>query len=209
MESAYESPTGASSASGGPTWEIAHLFPAQGQWTEQEFLALPDPHRFELSQGKLEALAMPTWLHASIAFFLARLLHDFVRPRGLGLAAPAPLYVRLWEGEIRQPDVVFCFHENIQDRRKIQNGADLAIEVVSEGKENRDRDLVKKRKLYGRAGIREYWIVDPYEQQISVLTLVDQEYQTAGTYKLGEHAASVLLPGFTVDVQAVFANAEQ
>lgn len=193
METAHATPTG----------------PTQGYWTEPEFLALPDPHRFELSQGQLEVLAMPTWLHASIAFFLARLLDDFVRPRGLGLAAPAPLYVRLWEGEIRQPDVVFCFHENIHDRRKIQNGADLAMEVVSEGKDNRDRDIVLKRSLYARAGIREYWIVDPLEQLISVLTLVGEEYQTAGEYKPGENAVSLLLPGFTVDVQAVFANAEQ
>ena len=208
METTYELPTGVSSAAGGPTWEIAHLFPRQGQWTESEFLALPGPHRFELSEGRLEALPMPTWVHALIVQYLSGTLDDFARPRKLGRAAPTPLYVRLWEDEVRQPDVVFCFHENIHDRRKTQNGADLAMEVVSEGKENRDRDLVKKRKLYAQAGIREFWLVDPLEQVISVLTLVDGEYQTAGEYKPGEQAVSVLLPGFAADVQAVFAAAE-
>lgn len=152
---------------------------------------------------------MPTWLHARLGFVLAMLLDDFARPTRLGLAAPAPLYVRLWEGEIRQPDVVFCFTENIHDRRKIQNGADLAIEVVSEGKENRDRDLPKKRQLYAQAGIREYWIVDPQERTISVLALEGDSYRTVGEYKEADQATSLLLPGFSVGVREVFAAAEQ
>jgi Uma2 family endonuclease len=152
---------------------------------------------------------MPTWVHALIVQYLSGTLDHFALSRKLGRAVPAPLYVRLWDEQIRQPDVVFCFAENIHDRRKIQNGADLAMEVVSEGKDNRDCDMVLKRSLYARAGIREYWIVDPLEQLISVLTLVGEEYQTAGEYRPGENAASLLLPGFAVDVHAVFANAEQ
>lgn len=151
---------------------------------------------------------MPTWVHALIVQYLARQLDDFAVQRKLGRAVPAPLYVRLWDEQIRQPDVVFCFFDNIHDRRKIQNGADLAMEVVSEGKENRDRDLVLKRALYARAGIREYWIVDPQEQLIAVLTLDGQEYRLAGEYKTGEEAVSLLLPGFALNVQAVFAAAE-
>jgi Uma2 family endonuclease len=208
MDPVYETPTGTSSVFGGPTWEIAHLFPTQGHWTEASFLDLPVPHRFELSEGRLEALPMPTWVHALIVQYLSGSLDHFALSRKLGRAAPAPLYVRLWDDQIRQADVVFCFFENIHDRHRIQNGADLAMEVISEGKDNRDRDTVLKRSLYARAGIREYWIVDPFERAISVLTLVNQEYQTAATYKPGEHVASLLLPGFVVDVQALFANAQ-
>lgn len=208
MNTAYETPTSISSSPGELTWEVARLFPTQGNWSEFDFLHLPTPHRFELSQGRLETLPMPTWLHARICFLLAMALEEFVRPRKLGLVALAPLYVRLWEGEIRQPDVVFCFSENIHDRRKIQNGADLAIEIVSEGKENRDRDVVIKKKLYAEAGIREYWIVDPQERSITVLSLEGASYRTAGEYKPGDQAASVLLPGFTVDVTAAVAAGE-
>jgi Uma2 family endonuclease len=188
---------------------VAHLFPTQGHWTEGEFLALPAPHRFELSQGRLEALAMPTWVHALVGLYLVRLLDDFAKERKLGRAVPAPLYVRLWEGEIRQPDIVFCFSQNIHDRSKVQNGADLAVEIVSDGKENRDRDLVEKRKLYAQAGIREYWIVDPQERVISVLSLDGSSDRVLGDYKDCELAISQLLPGFSVDVRAVFAAAEE
>jgi Uma2 family endonuclease len=210
MEVAYQTPTGVSSAPGEHTWEIAGLFPLQGHWTESDFLSLPAPHRFELSKGRLETLPMPNWVHALIVQYLSNAVDAFAKPRKLGRAVPAPLYVRLWEGEIRQPDVVFCFYERIVDRLKTQNGADLAIEVVSEGKENRERDTVEKRKLYAQAGIREYWIVDPLEDRtISVLALEGDTYRTSGVYKDGESTASLLLPGFSVDVQAVFAAAEE
>ena len=59
-------------------------------------------------------------------------------------------------------------------RRKQPDGADLAIEVVSEGAEARERDLETKRAEYARAGISEYWIVDPQESRITVLTLDGQ-----------------------------------
>lgn len=208
METSYETPTGSPSATGGPTWEIANLFPVQGNWTEQQFLALPAPHRFELSNGRLETLPMPNWIHALIGFYLARELHAFARQNHLGLAVPAPLYVRLWPEEIRQPDVVFCFFENIKDRSKTQNGADLVIEVVSEGEENRQRDLELKRKLYAQAGIREYWVVDPELLTISVLVLEGTTYRVAGEYGEGAEAVSVLLPDFRVNVSAAFAAAE-
>lgn len=209
MSIASKTPTGIASGPGEITWEVARLFPVQGHWTEHEFLSLPALHRFELSQGLLETLPRPTWVHALIGQFLVRLLDDFTKPRKLGRAVPAPLFVRLWERELRQPDIVFCFYEHILDRQKVQNGADLAMEIVSEGKENRDRDLVKKRVLYAQAGIREYWIVDPQERTIYVLSLDGNEYRTAGEYHDGEQAVSLLVPGFSVEVTAAFAAGDE
>ncbi len=87
-------------------------------------------------------------------------------------------------------------------------GADLAMEVVSEGEEDRHRDLVIKRQEYATAGITEYWIVDPREPRITVLTLEGQAYRVHGIFTPGERATSILLPGFEVDVEAVF-NAER
>ena len=95
---------------------------------------------------------MPTWFHALIGRYLCKMVEAYLEKQDVGLVAPAPLYVRLWPKEIRQPDVVFCFHEHVGDRKKVQNGADLVFEVVSEGDENRDRDLVEKRELYAKAG---------------------------------------------------------
>jgi Uma2 family endonuclease len=79
------------------------------------------------------------------------------------------------------------------------------MEVVSEDEESRSRDCVVKRREYAKARIPEYWIVDPQRQRIEVLTLRGQTYREAGVYEAGQNALSVLLDGFSVDVDAVFA----
>ena len=54
------------SAPGSPTWEIAYLFPNQGTWTADEYLALDTNHLIEFSDGVLEVLPMPTEQHQLI-----------------------------------------------------------------------------------------------------------------------------------------------
>jgi Uma2 family endonuclease len=86
-------------------------------------------------------------------------------------------------------------------------GADLVMEVVSGSGIDRERDLVIKRHEYAQAGIPEYWIVDPQEEQIIVCHLAGELYEEVGVYGPGEHAESVTLAGFGVEVTAVFAAA--
>src|SRR5262249_55719115 len=149
----------------------------------------------------------PTTPHQILAFYLATILATFVNGRGLGLVLPAPLRVRLWRGNFREPDVVFM-HKDNADRigKKFWRGADLVMEVVSEGDEDRRRDLKKNPKDYARAGIPEYWIVDPQEETITVLRLADKHYAVHGTFGKGTTATSHLLSGFSVDVTEAFAQ---
>jgi Uma2 family endonuclease len=201
METSYDTPTGVRSALGGPTWEIAHLFPAQGDWSEADFLTLPAPHRFELVDGRLEELPMSSWFHALIAGFVTDCLKAYLAQNDVGRVSPAPIFVKLDNRKIRLPDVTFCFHARMPaDRKKAQEGADLTIEVVSGDEDDRRRDLIDKREAYATAGIAEYWIVDPETRTITVLSLKKSEYLEAGKYGDGEQAPSVLLPGFAVDV---------
>lgn len=78
-------------------------------------------------------------------------LRAFVRPRKLGEALVAALPVRTHKGTYREPDVLFMLAEN-SDRigEQYWQGADLVMEVVSPGKENRERDFKEKRKDYAR-----------------------------------------------------------
>jgi Uma2 family endonuclease len=82
------------------------------------------------------------------------------------------------------------------------------MEVVSDGEENRKRDLETKREEYARAGIAEYWIVDPQEQRVMVLALDGASYRVHGVFDCGATATSVLLPGFAASVDATFAAGE-
>jgi Uma2 family endonuclease len=195
------------SGAGEPPWEIAVLFPAQGQWTEAEYLALQRRSNLlvELSDGYIEVLPMPSPFHQRVVRFLFRLLETYVLGLGTGEVFFAPLPIRLKPGKFRDPDVVYLRPGRIADPHHQPHGADLAIEVVSDDPEDRQRDLETKREEYAAAGIAEYWIVDPREHQILVLTLDGETYRVHGEFGRGATATSRLLPGFSVSVDAVVA----
>jgi Uma2 family endonuclease len=191
---------------GEPVWDIARLYPAQGCWSESEYLGLDTNQRVEFSHGYIEFQPMPTILHERILRFLFQVLNAFAGAQGLGEVFFAGAKVRLWEEKFRVPDIVFIRAEH---RSRITedycDSADLVMEVVSDSASDRHRDLVEKRAEYAKAGIPEYWIVDPEEGRIIVLTLQGAEYVEHGTFGRGEQATSKLLPRFVVDVTAALA----
>ena len=132
---------------GEPTWDIARLYPAQGTWSEREFLNLSTNQLVEFSDGYVEFLPMPTTTHQRLVLWLVNLLIAFASPSNRGEALIAGVRVRLWAGKIREPDVVFMLTEHasrITDDYWI--GADLVMEVVSGSENDRHRDLVEKRE---------------------------------------------------------------
>jgi Uma2 family endonuclease len=190
---------------GGPAWEVALLFPPQGEWSEQEYLALDTNKLLELSDGCLEVLPMVTVFHQLLVAFLFDILKKSLAEHTDGYVLFAPLPVHLWPRTFREPDIIYFRPHRVKDIHGQPEGADLVVEVVSEGEENRKRDLVTKRQEYAAASIAEYWIVDPQEKQITVLVLEGETYRERGVFSSGTTATSVLLSGFTASVDAVFA----
>ena len=179
------------------------LLPLQGLWTEEQYLRLTDQtNRFiEFTEGYVEVLPMPTRKHQAISRYLFLPLLAFVQRLG-GTVFYAPLRVRVAPGRFREPDLVLLL--DVHDPRN-QNafwlGADLVVEIVSP--DHVERDTVLKRADYAAAGIPEYWIVNPEEETITVLTLEGGTYVAYGVFRRGDIAASALLRGFTVPVEAV------
>jgi Uma2 family endonuclease len=180
------------------------ILPAQGRWSEEAYLMLTD-HRnrlIEFTDGVLEALPMPTLEHQRILGFLYVAFLQFLRPRN-GSVYFAPLRLRIREGKFREPDLLlFLSATDPRLQNRFLLGADLALEVVSADKP--ERDLVDKRGDYAEGGVPEYWIVNPITETITVLQLRGQAYEDAGVYRRGQSAASVLLPEFAVAVAQVF-----
>jgi Uma2 family endonuclease len=192
----------------GPAWQIAELFPNQGDLSEGEYLFLTDHSRrvVEFAEGRIEVLPMPTLEHQEIVLFLVNLLRSFIAANNLGRAIMAPLRLKLGEGKFREPDILFVLQSNISKvGNRFWQGADLVMEVVSE--DDPARDLQIKRMEYAEAGIAEYWIVDPRNKTINVLKLEDGNYITFAEAREDGVIQSSLLPGFTADTKAVFAAA--
>lgn len=193
---------------GEPSWEVAYCFPRQGDWSEDEFLAFESSNcPIELVDGCLEFLPMPTYSHQRLVRFLFLQLDRAAQATRRGEASFAPCPIRLWDSRFREPDVFFLSSERIARREDPPRGAEIVIEVLSQGMPNRERDLVHKRNDYARALIPEYWIVDPEESRVTVLVLKNAEYVVHGEFTPGSTATSVLLPEFTIDVANLFSSA--
>ena len=112
----------------------------------------------------------------------------------------APIDVQLTPTDIVQPDIVVVLTENrIITPTKVKDSPEHLIEILSPSTESNDRTL--KRSLYERAGVKEYWIVDPLEQELIQLVLAD------GKYAEPPHQGSVAvtyLPEVAVDLNRMW-----
>ena len=183
---------------------LEEILPRQGEWNDEQYLVLTD-HRnglVEFTDGFLEVLPMPTDRHQSILQCLVLIFVAFLQPRG-GKVQFSPLRLRIRPGKFREPDLLLLLSAGDPRRQnRFWTGADLALEVVSP--EKPERDLVDKRADYAEAQVPEYWIVNPQTETITVVRLRGDAYEEAGVYRRGESAVSVLLEGFSVAVAAVF-----
>lgn len=192
-------------------WEVATLFPEQGEWSEEEYLRLTDVNNrlVEFTDGRLEFLPMPTDAHQELLELLFLALRTFVDRRSLGKVHTSGLRLRIRPRKIRQPDVIFLHKDNYHARHnRVWDGADLVMEIVSDDPKDRERDYETKLLDYAEAKVAEYWIVDPEERVVSIHQLLEGNYVLYGRFQAGDQATSVLLPEFAVDVGELFAEVD-
>lgn len=191
---------------GRPAWEVAELFPPQGDWAEEDYLAVTRSTRrlVEFSDGCIELVPMPTKKHQKLVWWLARQVENVCNGRPGAEFLMAPYKLRIRTGKYREPDVLLILpgglHRAEQD---YATGADLVIEVVSPDDPSRDYQI--KREDYARAGVREYWIVDPDRQVILLLALEGSAFTEVGTYSPGQMVKSTVADELKVEVAACFA----
>jgi Uma2 family endonuclease len=179
---------------------LLELLPCQGNWSEEQYLDLTDHSNrlVEFTDGFLEFLPMPTTKHQRILSYLFIAFEEFLEPLG-GLVLFAPLRLKIREDKFREPDLIAVKAKDdprAQDR--FWMGADLVVEGVS--KDKRQRDLVEKRRDYAEGRVLEYWIVDPQKETVTVLALHRKRYKKHGSFRMGQKASSIILPGFELDV---------
>ena len=171
--------------------------------TVQDFLALGAAVRAELIDGELYVTPAPSPDHQDVVGALYVHLRAFVEARGLGRAWVAPLDVYLPSGDIVQPDLVFVQKERLRIAQDAIRGApDLAIEVLSPSRPERDR--IVKKQLFAANGVGEYWIVDPPARSVEVFVRVDDDYAPAGWFEHEATVSSPALAGLAIPLGTIF-----
>ena len=188
-----------------PTFELADMvLPYQGDWTVEEYLKLDTNRLIEYTDGFLEFLPMPDEIHQDVLEYIFLAVKAILRNKGA--AKFAPFKVRVGKRRFREPDLSVLLDKNDPRRgQEYWSGADVVFEIVSP--EHPERDYKKKRKDYAKAGITEFWIVDPHAGTVTVLELAGGEYRERGPYRARERATSRELRGLSIDVTDCFATA--
>jgi Uma2 family endonuclease len=180
-----------------------------GSWTYEDLFSLPDDgRRYEIIEGELCEMRSPTSAHGVTIRNLMFLLGPVIEAlRGWLLTAPLDVFFP--GADPVQPDIVVLLPDSNASLvvRGIEGPPDLLVEVLSPS--NRGHDLLTKRALYARAGVREYWIVDPTNCTVEILTLDRDAFHTVQV-AVGENAViSPLLGGMAFPLSAVFARLDE
>ena len=193
------------------TTEIIRLGPADHgrRMTMQEFLEAEEieGYRYELARGVVEVSEVPGDKHGAIVWALIRAIADYDRehPDVIQRAGGGSEF-RLWLPAMvsgRNSDVAVALRNTRKDHRG-RRPPRMVMEVVSRGSEARERDLRTKREEYLAYGLDEYWIVDPIECRVVVLTR-DGDTWIEQAYNAGQAAEGLVLPGLRVVVDKLFA----
>lgn len=171
-----------------------------GPFRRADYLALPEEPRCELLWGHLVVNPTPLPRHQKVVIALTTRLDAFALDRG-HLLLIAPMDVTLDERNVLQPDLLLI----ASDRRNIvprwvDGAPDLVVEVLSPSTGRRDR--VVKLALYARAGVPEYWIVDPETRTIDFLLLEGDSYRVAIVD--GDRYVSTRFPELELDLEALW-----
>lgn len=177
--------------------------------TYDDFVQFPDDgQRHELIGGEHFVTPSPNVRHQRISLRLVQLLANWLDAHPLGQVFYAPLDVLLSGTDVVEPDILYVSNERapaLLQSRHVTGAPDLVIEVASPGTRQRDETL--KRRLYERAGVIEYWIVDP---EIDVVRVYRREGDRFGratelSREEGDVLTTPLLPGMEVQLTRVLA----
>lgn len=140
---------------------------------------LPEGTLAELIDNNIYMAPTPLFNHQITSTELVTAIHSFLKKnkRGLVIAAPFDVYLDETSNAV-QPDIIVVLNEqlNIIDKGGHIHGVPaILIEILSHG--NKNHDLIRKKDLYERFGVREYHVVDPETKLVLTFELINEKYQ--------------------------------
>jgi len=173
-------------------------------YTVEDWLSWDEDVRAELLEGKLIMLAQPTVRHQRVLLEIAGQLWQFLKGKPCEVFM-APFGVRLFENEDTafEPDIVVICDKGKLDDRICRGAPDMVIEILSPSTARMDRG--QKYIKYQKAGVREYWIVDPDLNLLQAGVLKDGSYITT-VFEANDIAPVAVLEGCEINLADVFSE---
>ncbi|KKD37841.1 MAG: Uma2 family endonuclease [Limnoraphis robusta] len=172
--------------------------------TFEEYLNYDDgtDNRYELEDGELIIVNPATFRHGFIIHFLTNIFEGQINQLSQPWITLSGIGVRTSLNRSRIPDICVIDREEITDLdvSAVMESAIIAVEIVSP--ESRTRDYRYKRSEYSVAEIPEYWIVDPTEQKVVILNLVQGLYEQI-EYRGNDRIVSQIFPELALTVEQV------
>lgn len=184
--------------------------PGEERYTYADLLAWNTDQRYELIDGQAYLLASPSSTHQRIITELVRQIGNYLDGKRCEVFA-SPMDVRLFSSADEQdsktdtvviPDLsVICDPSKI-DQRGCKGAPDMTVEVLSPSTQRMDR--VFKLNLYQRAGVKEYWLVDPLSKTVQVFWLENGLYRIVDLYSETDIVKVNALDSCFVELSKVF-----
>ncbi len=176
--------------------------------TYQEFLELTQntEEQYEYIDGEIYLMTSPKTVHQLALTELFGIFYNWFQGKTCTpMVAPYDIILRrnLESINVVQPDLmVICdLEEKLDGNDYYQGVPDLVVEILSAG--TRRKDLIKKLDLYMSCGIREYWIVNPLNREVTVYLFAGQNISDSITFRKSETVHSFIFPGLTVDLDRI------
>jgi Uma2 family endonuclease len=186
---------------------------ASYSYSYADYLQWKFKERLELIRGSIFQLSAPNTNHQIVAVELTKQLSIFLEGKACHVFA-APFDVRLPRPgktadnlvkTVVQPDICVVCDESKIDEKGVCGAPDLVVEILSPG--NTKHEVRTKFELYEEAGVREYWLINPEEENIIIYLLDENKKLNSGKmYAGGDIISSTAVAGFTIDVEQLFKN---
>jgi Uma2 family endonuclease len=148
-----------------------------GEYTLDDYYALPDNRRVELINGFFYDMVAPKIVHQDIISYIHMELYSYIKRKKKPCKvyeSPVDVQLDCDNKTMVEPDViVVCDKDKIKDFG-IYGAPDFVLEVLSKSTHNKDMTL--KLSKYQAAGVREYWIIDPYKEKLLIYDFSDEDY---------------------------------
>ena len=178
-----------------------------------DYLTLDEDERIEIIGGEAFMMAPPSRIHQEICFEIGRQLGNYLEGKRCKVY-PAPFGVRLFEQDgdspenvdtVVEPDISVVCDRSKLDKHGCKGAPDLIVEVLSPSTQRHDQ--LVKLNLYQRAGVREYWIVDPENRTVRVMVQAgDGTLQIHEVYRREDVAKVNVLDGCFIELSKVFSE---